>query len=345
VNKSKQRILVTGHTGFKGAWFISNLFLRMRDNFQVFGLGLNINNSLYDELDLGDFVTEFNYDISDKKPVERVFAEVRPTIVVHMAAQAIVSKGYSDPYNTFTSNGQGTLNIIDCISKCDEVSKGLIVTTDKVYKQTNNEQAFQENAELWGDDPYSASKVVSEQIIHSYKASGFLKHCSIAVARAGNVVGGGDYSSDRIFPDIYRAMQKGEKLLIRNPNATRPWQHVQDCCDAYINILQNMHEFNIDTVSQWNIAPSEEKSLTVGEIIDEVTNTNTRLKFRYMDNPIVERQYLSLSSKKINTELLWRPKYTQLSAIQKTLDWYQNKIRGTNMQEYTMKEILSYYEK
>ena len=294
---------------------------------------------------MDDFVTGFNYDISDKKLVERVFVEVRPTIVVHMAAQAIVSKGYTDPYNTFTSNGQGTLNIIECISKCDEVSKALLITTDKVYKQAQNKQAFQENAELWGDDPYSASKVVSEQIIHSYKVSGFLKHCYIAVARAGNVIGGGDYSSDRIFPDIYRAIQKDDELLIRNPNATRPWQHVQDCCNAYINILQNMHKFDIEQVSQWNIAPSEEKSLTVGKIIDEVSKTNPRLKSSYTDNSIVERQYLSLSPKKINAELLWSPKYEQLSAIRKTLDWYQNKISGANMREYTMQEINAYYEK
>ena len=260
-------VLVTGHTGFKGAWLCKMLVNAGAD---VVGYALNppTEPSLFELIDLKHRMHSIIGDIRDLKHLENVFAEYQPEIVMHLAAQPIVRDSYKNPVYTYETNVMGTVNICECVRLNPCVKSFLNVTTDKVYHNNEWEWGYRENDPLDGYDPYSNSKSCSELVTHSYINS-FFNEMDVAVstARAGNVIGGGDFANDRIIPDCIRAVQKGEDIIVRNPHSTRPYQHVLEPLAAYLMIVQKQYE-NRKYAGFYNVGPDDCDCVTTGDLVD-----------------------------------------------------------------------------
>ena len=260
-----KKVLVTGHTGFKGTWLCNILLLAGAD---VTGYSLEppTDPSMFEITGLGKRMNSVIGDIRDFDCLKKVFDEVRPEIVLHLAAQPIVLESYNNPKYTYETNVMGTVNILECIRTSDSVKSFLNVTTDKVYKNDETIWGFRENEPLDGFDPYSNSKSCSELVTHSYKSSFFAdNHVKISTARAGNVIGGGDFAANRIIPDCVRAAMKGEDIKVRNPNSIRPYQHVLEPLYVYLMIAAEQYD-NANAADWYNVGPNESDCLTTGEL-------------------------------------------------------------------------------
>ena len=324
-----KRVLITGHTGFKGAWLCQML---INAGAEVTGYALNppTKPSLFEIANISGKMNSVIGDIRDLSKLKETFTKIQPEIVFHLAAQPIVRESYKNPVYTYETNVMGTVNICECVRTSDSVRSFLNVTTDKVYLNKEWEWGYRENEELDGYDPYSNSKSCSELVTHSYINS-FFKEMNIAVstARAGNVIGGGDFANDRIVPDCIRAAIKHEDIVVRNPFSTRPYQHVLEPLAAYLMIA--MEQFKDKKYAGfYNVGPDESDCITTGVLVDTFCNKwGEGLKWvnKYDGGPH-EANFLKLDCSKLKTTFGWKPRWNFDTAIEKSVEW--SKVYAAN---------------
>lgn len=339
-------VLITGHTGFKGSWLSKILIMH---GAKVVGYSLEppTNPNLFTYLKLKDQMVSIIGDIRDYAKISEVFDKYRPEIVFHLAAQPIVRASYEEPAYTYDVNVMGTVNVCECIRKHNCVKSFLNVTTDKVYE--NNDiinHAFVEDEKLNGYDPYSNSKSCSEIITQSFYKS-FFKKMDIAVstARAGNVIGGGDFSRDRIIPDAARSLQAKNELIIRNPDSVRPYQHVLEPLACYLMIAERQY-FNQQICGAYNIGPDVCDLLSTQKLIDLFAK-NFNNSFRYIiksDNGPHEAAYLSLNNNKMKRTFGWSPKTNIAQAVNMSAAWYDCWIKNEDLVSITEKQIKEFFD-
>ena len=317
------RVLITGHTGFKGSWLAYWLSELGAD---VSGIALDPETqpNHWDQLSLS--INERRLDIRDADSVNKAIEEIRPAFVFHLAAQSLVRRSYRDPIDNWSSNVMGTAHILEACRHVDSVRAIVAVTTDKIYANEETDQGYRESDALGGHDPYSASKAACEMLIDSYRKAFFNdKGCPLlASARAGNVIGGGDWAEDRLIPDLVRSVTQSDLLLVRSPHATRPWQHVLDCLAGYLLLGQRLLERRREFAEAWNFGPGSEANRTVAEILDLLQTHWPDLKWEQTDSPQPhEATLLNLNVQKAEEKLKWRPIWSLDQAIQATAEWYR----------------------
>ncbi|WP_370587049.1 CDP-glucose 4,6-dehydratase [Undibacterium sp. FT79W] len=333
-----RRVLLTGHTGFKGAWLA---FWLLRMGATVTGLALAPRTSpdLFDALGLAGRMQSHIGDIRDAALVRQIVAESQPEIVLHLAAQALVRPSYKDPLDTFSSNVMGTANVLDALRGVNSVRVALMVTTDKVYRNRELLTPYPETAELGGHDPYSASKAASELVIAGYR-SAFLAEqgVTVAVARAGNVIGGGDWSEDRLLPDAVRAWQKHERLQIRRPESVRPWQHVLEPVSAYLTLAQRAYHLP-GLGEAWNFGPDE--VATVREVVELAQGAYGGGEVDFAHDIIGphEAGLLALDVSKARRELGIRSRWDLQSAVRRTMCWYRDFEQGVSASDLCERDL------
>ncbi len=340
-----KKILITGHTGFKGTWlskilidagaFVSGYALQPSDNPCFFDLA-NITNGMHSVLG----------DIRDIDRISTLIEEFEPEIVIHMAAQAIVRDGYRDPVYTYGTNVMGTVNILEAIRKTHCVRSFLNVTTDKVYENKEINTGYVETDVLNGIDPYSNSKSCSELVTQSYKRSFFHdRNCAISTARAGNVIGGGDFSKDRIIPDCVSAAISHEKISVRNPNSVRPYQHVLEPLFAYLMIAKKQYE-NSDYSGYYNVGPDESDCLTTKDLVDLFCENWGDISWenKAEKNAPHEAGLLKLNCNKLRKTFEWMPVWNAKTAVSMTCDWYKRWQKDQNISDIMSGQIRKYYE-
>ncbi|PHS78195.1 MAG: CDP-glucose 4,6-dehydratase [Rhodospirillaceae bacterium] len=338
-----KRVLLTGHTGFKGAWMA--LWLEsLGAQVSGFGLAPETDPSLFELLSPWDTVRSTIGDVRDGNMVKRVVAEADPEIVIHMAAQALVRRSYREPVDTVASNVMGTVNLMEALREAKSLKVALIITSDKVYQNTDDGEAFAEDAPLGGDDPYSASKAAQEIITQSWAKSFFSdRGVVIATARAGNVVGGGDFSEDRLIPDIYRALAAGEKLTLRSPDATRPWQHVLDLNAGYLMYVERLAEKPNDTPLSMNFGPKPGPSFTVGAITEKMmTALGQDIPTDIQSSKLKEKTLLSVDATRAHEILGWEARLDMDATVRLTADWYGAFLNRANAKEITRRQLKDY---
>jgi CDP-glucose 4,6-dehydratase len=302
---------------------------------------------MYEIASVEDGMTSVIGNINDSKHVKQVFDENKPEIVIHMAAQAIVRKSYKNPLETFSTNVIGTANILDAIRNSDSVKVGIIVTSDKSYRTKTDNSKYSEDDPMGGYDPYSSSKGCAELVTSSYRnsffnPSKFPEHqISIASVRAGNVIGGGDWGIDRLFPDIMRGIQNKSNIMIRNPESTRPWQFVLDLLFGYILLAEKMWEDGKKFSQGWNFGPTNDDEKTVKWITEFIkNNTNKKINFEMdLSSQPHEEKFLRLDCTKVISELEWKSKMNIEKTLTWTLNWYLAHMEGKNMKELSEEQI------
>lgn len=325
---SGRRVLVTGHTGFKGSWL--GLWLHAL-GAHVSGLALDPPSepSHWELLQLS--ATDHRVDIRDEAAVRRVFAAEQPEIVFHLAAQPLVRRSYREPVGTWATNVMGTVHVLEAARHTPEVRAVVVVTSDKCYENREWPWAYRERDRLGGHDPYSASKAGAELVAASYRTA-FLQHPSaplLATARGGNVIGGGDWSEDRLIPDLVRSLVSGEPLVIRSPRATRPWQHVLDCLSGYLLLGQRLLAGDAVCADAWNFGPGGEGNRTVEHVLRSLAHTWPQLQWHVASTPQPhEAGLLQLDSAKAKAHLGWRPAWDFETAIHHTAHWYRRWQEG-----------------
>jgi CDP-glucose 4,6-dehydratase len=345
-----KRVLITGHTGFKGSWLA--LWLH-KLGAKITGLALSPNTvpSHFNLIRLQDLIAHVEGDIRDGETVRKTFEQANPEIVFHLAAQAIVRDSYDDPKTTFDINLGGTVNIMEAVRSCPSVKAVVVVTSDKCYENKEWVWGYRENDPIGGHDPYSASKGATEIICAAYLRSYFDKngrgpHIGFATARAGNVIGGGDWAKDRIIPDCVRSLSKGEPIIVRNPNATRPWQHVLDPLSGYLLLAKQLLEDPEHFSGPWNFGPVENGQIKVIELVEKFIKEwgsgqieTPPLKV----NTPHEAHILRLCIDRAVHELSWKPRLDNGDAIDFTVDWYKSWHKGENdLQQLSFKQIHDY---
>ena len=339
-----KKVLVTGHTGFKGTWLCRIL---INAGAQVTGYSLNppTEPNLFSMADVESRMNSVIGDIRDLDHLKKVFEQTQPGIVLHLAAQPIVRDSYKDPVYTYETNVMGTVNICECVRLNPCVKSFLNVTTDKVYKNNEWEWGYRENEPLDGFDPYSNSKSCSELVTHSYINS-FFDNMNLAVstARAGNVIGGGDFANDRIVPDCVRAAIEGKDIIVRNPHSTRPYQHVLEPLAAYLIIAQKQFE-DKKYAGFYNVGPDETDCVTTGNLVDTFcAKWGEGIKWidRYDGGPH-EANFLKLDCSKLKTTFGWKPRWNFDTAIEKSVEWSKVYATGGDVVACMDKEIEEFF--
>lgn len=318
-----KRVFITGHTGFKGSWLCKIL---SNWGAEVTGYSLTppTTPNLFDTANIADDINSVIGDIRDFDSLKKAFDEVKPEIVLHLAAQPIVRDSYKMPAYTYETNVMGTVNILECVRQSDCVKSFLNVTTDKVYENKEWQWGYRENEPLDGFDPYSNSKSCSELVTHSYKNSFFADgRVAISTARAGNVIGGGDFANDRIIPDCVRALEKGEDIVVRNPYSTRPYQHVLEPLYAYLMIAKAQYE-DVEFADYYNVGPDECDCVTTGELVDlfvKYTDGKIKRVDKSEENAVHEANFLKLDCSKLKSVFGWKPHWHVTDAVEKTVEW------------------------
>jgi CDP-glucose 4,6-dehydratase len=318
-----KKILITGHTGFKGTWLTKMLLL---SGAEVTGYSIEppTDPSLFEISGVGKNIRHIIGDIRDYEHLLEVFGEVEPEIVFHLAAQPIVRDSYKEPKYTYETNVMGTVNIMECVRLTPCVKSVVNVTTDKVYYNEERESGYKEDEKLDGYDPYSNSKSCSELVTHSYRSSFFKEgeYPAISTARAGNVIGGGDFANDRIIPDCVRAAKKGEDIIVRNPYSTRPYQHVLEPVTAYLMIVKAQYED--PTLASWfNVGPDDCDCVTTGDIVNMFCTKwgNIKRVDRIDPNAPHEANFLKLDSSKLKKTFGWKPTWHIDETIDRICEW------------------------
>jgi len=332
-----KRILVTGHTGFKGSW-LTNLLLNSGADVYGYSLPPSTTPSLFNILDLSSRCTNNFSDINDSRAVLDYFSSVRPQIVFHLAAQPIVHTSYLDPVTTISTNVLGTANVLQAIKESDTIRSAVIITSDKCYQNFGWPWGYREIDQLGGDDPYSASKAAAEIIFSSYYQSFFqhLPHLGIATARAGNVIGGGDWSPNRIIPDCIRSFSLDQPVSIRSPHSTRPWQHVLDPLSGYLSLAKRLYLEPHFTDGAWNFGPSSSSHITVYTVAKTILEQFGQGSIDISEaSDFSEAALLGLNCDKASFHLNWSPTWDPLKSIHKTALWYKEYYRGSSMTELT----------
>lgn len=338
-----KKVLLTGHTGFKGSWMTVML---INAGAKVIGYSScsKTETRLFDLCGVKDQIVHVKGDIRDLEHLLAVFAEYQPEIVIHMAAQPIVRDSYKDPVGTYSTNVMGTVNICEAVRRTPSVRSFLNVTTDKVYENKEWEWGYRENEPLDGFDPYSNSKSCSELVTHSYKSSFFTDgRVAVSTARAGNVIGGGDFAHDRIIPDCVRAAIKGEDIIVRNPFSTRPYQHVLEPVFAYLMIAAMQYQ-DIKYASWYNVGPDDRDCFQTGALVDMfVKHWGEDLKWidRFDGGPH-EANFLKLDCSKLKTTFGWKPHWGLETAVDKVIEWSKAWIAGDDVRLIMDRQIEEY---
>ena len=338
-----KRVLVTGHTGFKGSWMSTVL---ANAGAEVIGYSTcsKTETRLFDLCGVKEQITHIQGDVRDLEHLITVFRETRPEIVIHMAAQPIVRDSYRDPVGTYSTNVMGTVNVLEAVRQTDSVQSVLNVTTDKVYLNKEWAWGYRENEELDGFDPYSNSKSCSELVTHSYQRSFFAEgKPAVSTARAGNVIGGGDFAHDRIIPDCIRAAIKGEDIIVRNPDSTRPYQHVLEPVCAYLMIAAAQMED--PTLAGWyNVGPDDRDCFKTGALVDLfVKHWGEGMKWiNQSDGGPHEANFLKLDCSKLKGAFGWQPRWDLDTAVEKTVAWSKAWARGENVRVVMDRQIEEY---
>jgi len=328
-----KKVLVTGHTGFKGSW-LSAWLLEMGAELAGIALEPETNPSLFEQLGLANRLSHHIADIRDSGMVAEIIAGFQPEIVMHLAAQPLVIRSYNDPLETWSTNVIGTANVLEGLRKIDGKCAAVMVTTDKVYENLEWEFGYRETDRLGGHDPYSASKAATELVCSSWRKSFFTETGDIrmATARAGNVIGGGDWAENRIVPDIARALMKGEEIVVRNPAATRPWQHVLDPLYGYLRLAQALFEPGGSEVSDsFNFGPNLDAQRPVSDLVEASLSIWPGKAEYGVPNPgaVHEAGRLALNIERAAHRLGWRPVWDFNQAVSATMEWYRSASTGS----------------
>lgn len=345
-----KKVFLTGHTGFKGSWLLKTLSL-LGAEIKGYALAPQTKNDLYYLIDGDTICTSVIADLRDKKRLEDEVISFQPDFIFHMAAQPLVRLSYSIPAETFEINVIGTANLLDGVKQLKKKCNVVLITTDKVYQNNEWIYPYRENDRLGGYDPYSASKACAELLIDSYRNSFFnvkdydnhLK--GIAVARAGNVIGGGDWSKDRLIPDIVRSLMEEKPIQIRNPNAVRPWQHVLEPVVGYLTLGIYLEKDTIKYAQAYNFGPQADDALAVEEMVQLAIKVwgNGKYELVREENQPHEAGLLKLDISKVASELHWYPKMNAGDTVQFTLDWYREFTLDKNIiSDFTMKQIKTF---
>ncbi len=334
-----KRVLITGHTGFKGSWLA--LWLRQL-GAEVSGLSLapNAEPSLHGLLG-GAAEGPDIVDIRDRAAVTNRVLRAKPQIVFHLAAQALVRASYRDPAETYETNVSGTVNLLDALRLCEDVRSIVVVTTDKVYHNPETGLAFMETDPLGGQDPYSASKAAAEIVTASYRSSFFAaRGVGLATARAGNVIGGGDWAEDRLIPDAVRAWQAGEVLYVRRPRAVRPWQHVLEPLNGYMSLAERLWTLP-EGIESYNFGPDHAEAASVGTVlkIAERHFGNGTVEFGDGTEGPHEAGYLVLDSARARADLGYVPRWRLNETVRRTMEWYRAEREGRSALELCLADI------
>ena len=340
-----KKVLLTGHTGFKGSWMSVTL---VNAGAEVVGYSScsKTETRLFDLCGVKDQITHIKGDVRDLDHLLEVFRTHQPEIVIHMAAQPIVRDSYKDPVGTYSTNVMGAVNICEAVRQTPSVRSFLNVTTDKVYENKEWEWGYRENEPLDGYDPYSNSKSCSELVTHSYKNSFFTdSRVAVSTARAGNVIGGGDFANDRIIPDCIRAAVKHEDIIVRNPYSTRPYQHVLEPVYAYLMIAAKQYEDH-SFASWYNVGPDDQDCFQTGALVDLfVKHWGEGLKWidKYDGGPH-EANFLKLDCSKLKTTFGWKPHWNLETAIEKVVEWSKVWGAGEDVRPVMDKQIKEFLE-
>lgn len=338
-----KKVFVTGHTGFKGSWLCKMLVLL---GAQVSGYSLTppTTPSLFEISKIGEKINSTIGDVRDFDSLKKAFDDANPEIVFHLAAQPIVRDSYKDPRYTYETNVMGTVNILECVRGSAGVKSFLNVTTDKVYLNKEWPWGYRENEELDGFDPYSNSKSCSELVTHSYRNSFFADSgVSVSTARAGNVIGGGDFANDRIIPDCVRAAVNKEDIVVRNPHSTRPYQHVLEPLYAYLMIASLQYE-NKKYEDAYNVGPDDVDCFKTGDLVDLFTQKwGDGIKWvnRYDGGPH-EANFLKLDCSKLKATFDWKPRWNLEKAIEKVVEWTKCYLNGEDVNECMENQIKEF---
>lgn len=345
-----RRVLVTGHTGFKGSWLCEWL---LSLGAQVVGLSLPADGTgtLFTDLALGPRLTDLRGDVRDLAAVERVVREWKPDFVFHLAAQPLVRLSYDDPHGTFETNVIGTINLLEALRRLDHPCAAIMVTTDKCYENREWVHSYREVDPLGGHDPYSASKAAAEICVSSYIRSFFQKHpVRVATARAGNVIGGGDWASDRIVPDTIRALMQGSPVRLRNPRSTRPWQHVLEPLSGYLCLAAAIHRApeapaaeRLALCSAFNFGPTLSSNVPVQRLVEEILQLwPGEWQDASISGNVHEAHRLNLSIDKANHLLGWQPVWTLPETVRHTVQWYHQWNAHGDVSSLTRLQIETY---
>ncbi len=341
-----RRVMITGHTGFKGSWLA---FLLHEIGADVLGYALAPadEKNHFDLLGLDKLIQHVEGDIRDEKKICKVMNEFKPEFVFHLAAQALVRLSYFDPINTFSSNVMGSVNLLEAVRKCDSVRSLVYITSDKCYENIEWIWGYRENDRLGGHDPYSASKAAAEIVFSAYQRSFFFEREDLgaASARAGNVIGGGDWAVDRIVPDCIRAIEKGESIFLRNPNATRPWQHVLEPISGYLLLGASLRDEPEKYKGAWNFGPPSSDVRTVLDVAKYMIKGFGKgdISTGTIENNHHEAQLLQLNCDKSHQLLSWYPRWDAEQTLNKTAEWYKEISNGTDATSITKKQLKEYF--
>jgi CDP-glucose 4,6-dehydratase len=340
-----KRVLVTGHTGFKGSWLA---FLLAETGAEVMGYALPATSpdSHFASLALAKSVRHVEGDVRDAVTLSSTVAGFQPEFVFHLAAQSLVRPSYADPAATFSTNVMGAVNLLDAVRKCDAVKSLVFVTSDKCYENVEWIWGYRENDRLGGRDPYSASKAAAEIVFSSYARSFLAQRTTLgaATARAGNVIGGGDWAADRIVPDCVRALRAGKPIVLRNPGATRPWQHVLEPISGYLLLATRLREAPAQFGGAWNFGPLGEVTKTVHDVADAILEKFGRpVKILVEPSPHHEAQLLQLNCDKARQLLGWSASWNLDKTIEATADWYHSVLRGADAAAVTRGQLREYF--
>jgi CDP-glucose 4,6-dehydratase len=340
-----KKVYLTGHTGFKGSW-LSLWLQNMGALVKGYSLDVNTTPALFT---IANIAAEMESEIGDIRNSEQLAESMisfSPDILIHMAAQPLVRLSYLEPVDTYTTNVIGTVNVLEAARKCTNLKAIVSVTTDKCYENKEWEWGYRENEPMGGHDPYSSSKGCAELVITSYRRSFFSSEgtASLASARAGNVIGGGDWAEDRLIPDILRAFEKSQPVVIRNPLSTRPWQHVLEPLSGYLVLVQELFLNGDNFAEGWNFGPKEEDCKSVSWILDKMVESwggNASWSLDSKNNPH-EAGFLKLDCSKASNRLKWNPKWNLQESLKMIVNWHQNYLKGVNMNKECLKEINKY---
>ncbi|MBR5934241.1 MAG: CDP-glucose 4,6-dehydratase [Treponema sp.] len=341
-----KKVFLTGHTGFKGTW-LTRILLAAGAKVTGYSLEPPTEPSLFEQTKTAEHINSIIADIRDEKELKDAVNNTKPDIVFHLAAQPIVRASYSDPVGTYEINVMGTVNVLEAVRSCKSIKSFVNITTDKVYLNKEWVWGYRENEELCGYDPYSNSKSCSELVTYSYRNSFFNDEYSpaISTARSGNVIGGGDYAVDRIIPDCIRAVENGKQIILRNPNSTRPYQHVLECLSGYLLLAKKQFE-NKQLMGSYNFGPDDNSCVTTGNLAtlfcnlwQEGANWDTVSD----KNAPHEANYLKLDCSKSKSLLGWKPQWSIGTAVEKIVEWEKAVQSGIPAADKTDEQIKEYF--